>query len=148
VRHETGVIIEESKEKDLALAVEIGRIGEVGAVHSVALPQVAKVGTLETAIRLGALFGEELGGSRAAAGKLAAQGTWGDAGFGDGVSGVEREDADDGAGGAEGLLAFEGTVLYGQYRASARSRVSGEMARQSPRSERAEGLRPSKPCSR
>jgi hypothetical protein len=101
------VIVEESEEKDLALAVGIDGVGEVGTVHSVALPQVAKVGTLETAIGLGTLFGEELGGSRATAGELAAQGTWGDVGFGDRVSVVEREDADDGAGGAEGLLTLE-----------------------------------------
>jgi hypothetical protein len=54
------------------------------------------------------LFGQELGGRGAPAGELAAQGAWGDAGFGDGVGGVEGEDADDGAGGAERLLPFEG----------------------------------------
>jgi hypothetical protein len=107
VRNEAGVIVEESEEKDLALAVGIGRVGEVGTVHGVALPQVAKVGTFEAAIGFGTLFGEELGGSGTTAGELAAQGTWGDAGFGNGVGGVEGEDADDRAGGAERLLPFE-----------------------------------------
>jgi hypothetical protein len=106
VRNQACVIVE-SEEKDLALAVGIDGVGEIGTVHSVALPQVAKVGTLEAAVGFGTLFGEELGGSRATAGELAAQGTWGDAGFGDRVGGVEGEDADDGAGGAERLLPFE-----------------------------------------
>jgi hypothetical protein len=75
VRNQAGVIVEESEEKDLALAVGIDGVGEIGTVHSVALPQVAKVGTLEAAVGFGTLFGEELGGSRATAGELAAQGT-------------------------------------------------------------------------
>jgi hypothetical protein len=105
---EAGVIVEKGKEKDLALVIGIGGIGEIGAVHGIALPQVTTVGTLETAVRLGALLGQELGGGGATAGELAAQGAWGDAWFGDGVGGIEGEDANDGAGGAEGLLAFEG----------------------------------------
>jgi len=66
------VIVEEGKEKDLALAVGVSGIGEIGAVHGVALPQVAKVAALETAVGLGTLLGQELGGGGATAGELAA----------------------------------------------------------------------------
>jgi hypothetical protein len=66
------------------------------------------VGTFEAAVGPGALFGEELGSGGAAAGELAAQGARGDAWFRDGGGVVEGEDADDGAGRAQGLLALEG----------------------------------------
>jgi hypothetical protein len=105
---QAGMIVEESEEKGLTLPVGISGIREVGAVHGIALPQVAEMGALEAAVGLGALLGQELGGSRATARELAAERTWGEAGFGDGVGGIEGEDADDGAGGAEGLLALEG----------------------------------------
>jgi hypothetical protein len=91
------MIIQESKEKGLALAVGIRRIGQKGAVHGIALPQVAEVAALKAAVGFGTLFGEEMGSSRATAGELAAQGARGDTGFRDGVGGVKREDADDGA---------------------------------------------------
>jgi hypothetical protein len=90
-------IIEESKEKGLALAVGIRRIGQKGAVHGIALPQVAEVAALKAAVGFGPLFGEELGSGRATAGELATQSTRGDTGFRDRVGGVKREDADDGA---------------------------------------------------
>ena len=82
VRDEAGVVVEEGKEKNLALLVGVGRVGELGAVHGVALPQVAKVGALEAAVGLGALLVEELGGGGVAPGELAAQGAWGQAASG------------------------------------------------------------------
>jgi len=113
-------VVEKGEQKDLALAIWIARVGEIGAVHGVTLPQVAKVGTLETTVGLGTLLGQELGGGSATAGELAAQGTGSEAGFGDGVGSVEGKDADDGAGGAEGLLAFEGLgPIEGLWRDSA-----------------------------
>jgi len=108
VRDETGVVVEKGKEEGLALLVGVGRVGEVGAVHRIPLPQVAEVSALEAAVGFGPLLDEELGRCGASEGELAAQGAGGDAHFGDGVGPVEREDGDDGAGGAEGLLALEG----------------------------------------
>jgi len=108
VRGKSRVVVEEGKEIDLALPVGVGRIGEIRAIHRVSLPQIAKVSALETAIGFGALLGEELGGGGAATGELAAQGAGGDAFFGDRVCLVEGEYLDDGTGGAEGLLPFEG----------------------------------------
>ena len=107
MRDEAGVIVEEGKEESLALPVGLGRIGEVRAVHSVPLPQVAKVSALETTIGFGTLLGEELGGGGAATGQLAAQGARGDALFGDRVGLVEREDFDDGTSRTERLLPLE-----------------------------------------
>ena len=66
VRDEAGVIVEEGKEEGLALPVGVGRIEEVRAVHSVPLPQIAKVSAFETAIGFGALLDEELGSGGAA----------------------------------------------------------------------------------
>jgi len=108
VRDEAGVIVEEGKEECLALLVGVGRIGEIRAVHSVPLPQVAKVSAFETAIGFGALLDEELGGGGAAAGQLAAQGARGNAFFGDRVGLVEGQYLDDGTSGTEGLLPLEG----------------------------------------
>jgi hypothetical protein len=54
VGDEAGVIIEEGEEKNLALVLGIGRIGKVGAVHGIALPQVTEVLAFETAVGLGA----------------------------------------------------------------------------------------------
>jgi hypothetical protein len=108
VRDQTRMIIKKGEKKDLALAVGISGIGEIGAVHRVGLPQVAKVRTFEAAIGFGTLLGQELGSGGTAAGELAAQSARSNARFGDGVGGVEREDADDGAGRTEGLLTFEG----------------------------------------
>jgi hypothetical protein len=108
VRNQARVVIQESKEEYLTPLLHICGIGEVGTVHGVALPQVAEMGALKAAVGLGALLGQQLGSGSATAGELAAQGARGEAGFGDGVGGVEGEDADDGAGGAERLLAFEG----------------------------------------
>ena len=82
---QAGVVVEEGKEEDLALPVGMGRVGKIGTVHGVALPQVAKVGALEAAVGFGALFGEELGGGGATPGELAAQGARGDARLGDRV---------------------------------------------------------------
>jgi hypothetical protein len=46
-------------------------------MHGVALPEVAEVGALEAAVRLGPLLVQELGGGGVAPGELAAQGAWG-----------------------------------------------------------------------
>ena len=108
VRGEARVIVEEGKEVNLTLPVGVGRIGEIRAVHSVPLPQIAKVSAFETAIGFGALLDEELGGGGAAPGQLAAQGARGDALFGNGVGLIEGEYVDDGTGGTEGMLPFEG----------------------------------------
>jgi hypothetical protein len=108
VRYEAGIIVEKGEEEGLALLFGSGRVRQIRAIHGVPLPQIAEVGPLKAAIGLGALLGEELGGGGATAGELTAQGAWGDAWFGDGVSVVEGEDADDRAGGAERLLTFEG----------------------------------------
>jgi hypothetical protein len=72
VRNQARVVVQESKEEHLALLIRFCGIGEVGAVHGVALPQVAEMGALEAAVGFGALLGQELGGGRATAGKLAA----------------------------------------------------------------------------
>lgn len=108
VRGEARVVVEEGKKVNLALLVRVGRIGEIGTIHSVPLPQVAKVSALKAAIGFGTLLDEELGGGGAATGQLAAQGARGDAFFGDRVGLVEGEDFDDGTSGAEGLLSLEG----------------------------------------
>ena len=108
VRDEAGVVVEEGEEEGLALLIGVGRVGEVGAVHRIPLPQVAEVSALEAAVGLGPLLGEELGSGGAAESELAAQGARCDASFGDGVGLVEGEDFDDGASGTEGLLALEG----------------------------------------
>ena len=62
---------------------------------------------LEAPIGFGSLLGQQLSGSGSALGEMAAQGTWGEACFGDGVGVVEGEDVGHGAGRAVGLLSFE-----------------------------------------
>jgi hypothetical protein len=116
VGDEAGVIVEKGEEKNLALALGISGVGKIGTVHRITLPQVTKVRTLETPVRFGALLGQELGSGGVTAGQLAAQGTRGDTGFGDRVGLVEREDTDDGAGGTEGLLPFEGLGAVESFR--------------------------------
>jgi hypothetical protein len=112
VRDETGVIIEEGKEEGLALAGGVGRVRKARPIHSVALPEVAEVVALEAAIGFGTVFDEELGSSGTTVGKVATKSTGSDVVFGDGVGVIEGKDADDGAGGAEGLLPLErlGTI--------------------------------------
>jgi hypothetical protein len=148
VRHETRAIVEKGKKKGLTVPVGLFRVREIGTIHGVALPQIAKVKTLEAAIGLGTLLGTQSDGGGTPEGELAAQGAGSDVGFGDRIGVVEFKYLDDGSSRAMRLLALEGTVLYGQYRASARSRVSAEMVRDRFRSERGRGLRPSKPCRR
>jgi hypothetical protein len=108
VRHQAGVVVEEGEEKDLALLVGIGRVGQLGAVHGITLPQVAKVGALEAAVGLGPLFGQELGRRRAAQTELATQSAGRNRLLGDGLRGIEGQSLDDGPGRAMGLLALEG----------------------------------------
>ena len=62
---------------------------------------------LEAAVRFGALLGEELGRRRIAERQLAAQGTWRNGIFRDGLGGVHAQGLNDGAGRAMRLLALE-----------------------------------------
>ena len=89
VGDETGVVVEEGEEEGLALLVGVGRVRELRSVHGVALPQVAEVGALEAAVRLGPLLVQELGRGGVAQGQLAAQGAWGQGWFGDGLAAVQ-----------------------------------------------------------
>ena len=89
VRDEPGVVVEEGEEEGLALLVRVGGVGEPGAMHGVALPQVAEVGPLEAAVGLGPLLVQELGGGGVAPGELAAEGAWGQGWFRDGLAAVQ-----------------------------------------------------------
>jgi hypothetical protein len=97
IGHQAGVVVEEGKEKDLALLIRVGGVGEVGTVHGVTLPQVTKVKALKAAVGFGALLIEELRGRSAALGEMPSQGTFGDVSFRDRIGLVEFEDGDDGA---------------------------------------------------
>jgi hypothetical protein len=101
------MVVEEGKEEDLSLSVRVGRIGEIGTVHGVPLPEPAKVGALEAAVGLWALLGEELCGSSAPLGEVAAEGAWGNVCLRGWMGLVERKDLYDRACGAKGLLALE-----------------------------------------
>jgi hypothetical protein len=102
------VVVQKGKEKDLALLVGMSRVGEIGTMHRVSLPKVAKVGAFEATIGLGTLLGEELRGGGATLSKVTPQGTRSDAFFGDRVCLVKGEDSDDRSRRAKGLLALEG----------------------------------------
>jgi hypothetical protein len=101
------VIVDEGKEKHLSFLIGVSRIGEIGAVHGIALPEVAEVGSFEAPIGLGALLAEELSRGSIAEGQVAAECTGRDGLLWDGIGLVEGEDVDDGAGGAVRLLALE-----------------------------------------
>jgi len=101
------MVVEEGKEEDLALPVRMGRVGQIGTIHGIPLPQLTKVGAFKAAIGPGALLGEELGSGGAPSGEVAAQRAWGDACLSSRMCLVERKDADDRARGTEWLLAFE-----------------------------------------
>jgi hypothetical protein len=105
---QAGVIVEEGEEKNLALLVRMGRVRQFGAVHGIALPQVAKVLPLETAIGLWPLLVEELGRGGVAPGELATQGARSDDVFRHRLGGVHAQGLDDGPGRAEGLFPLEG----------------------------------------
>ena len=107
VRNQARVVVQEGKEKDLALAIWITGVREIRAVHRITLPQVAKVRTLEAAVGLGALLGEKSGGGDAAESELAAQGAGSNVRFGSRVGFVEGQHPDEGAGGTERLFALE-----------------------------------------
>jgi hypothetical protein len=107
VRDEARVIVKKGKEKGLSLMFGIRGIGKIGAVHRVALPEIAKVETLKAAIGLGALLGAQPNGGGASEGELAAQGAGSDVGFRDWIGVIEFEQLDDGSRGAVGLLALE-----------------------------------------
>ena len=108
MRYQTGVVVEKGKEKDLSLLAGMGRIGEFGAVHGVALPQIAETSPLEAAIGVGPLVDEEMSGCGASQGELATQGPRRNRLLGDGLSRVHIQGFDDGARGTTGLLALEG----------------------------------------
>jgi hypothetical protein len=101
------MVVEKGKEKGLSLVFGIRGIGEIGAIHRVTLPQIAKVEALKAAIGLGTLFGAQADGGGASEGELAAQGAGSDAGFGDRVGVIQLEQLDDGSRGTVGLLALE-----------------------------------------
>ena len=106
--YQSGVVVEPGKEKDLALLAGMGGIGKPGAVHGICLPQVTKVSTLEAAVRLRTLLGQELGRRRVAERELTAQGARGDGLFRDGLGAVHAQCVDDGSGRTPRLLALEG----------------------------------------
>jgi len=108
MRDQPRMIVQESKEEHLALLVGMGRIGEIGAIHSVSLPKVAKVAAFEATVRLGTLLREKLGGGGSTLGQVTPQGTRGDAFFGDRIGLVKGKDPDDRSCGAKRLLALEG----------------------------------------
>ena len=56
------MVVEEGEEKDFAFLAGMGRIGQLGTVHGVALPQVAEMGPLEATIGVGPLVDEQMGG--------------------------------------------------------------------------------------
>jgi hypothetical protein len=101
------MVVEESEQEDLALPVRVGRIGKIGTVHSISLPQLTKVCAFEAAVGLGALLGEELSGRSAPPGEMTAQRARGNARLWGRMSLIEREDVNDRARGAKGLLALE-----------------------------------------
>ena len=101
------MVIQEGKEKNLAFLFGVGRVWKFGAVHGIALPQVAKMVALEAAVGFGALFVKKLRGGGVSSCQLAAQGTSGKSFLGDRLRGIEAQHADNRAGGAQGLLAFE-----------------------------------------
>jgi hypothetical protein len=107
VGDETRVVVDEGKQEHLPFLVRVGGVGEIGTVHGVSLPQVAKVVTFEASIGLRPLLVEELRGGGMAESQMAAECTGRDGLLGDRVGPVEGEDLDDGTRGAMGLLAFE-----------------------------------------
>jgi hypothetical protein len=60
VGDETRVVVDEGKQEHLPFLVRVGRIGEIGTVHGIALPEVAEMIAFEAPIGLGALLVEEL----------------------------------------------------------------------------------------
>ncbi len=99
VRNEAGVVVNEGKEEGLPFLVEVGRIGQIGAVQGVALPKVAKSAALKTAVGFGRLGEGQQRGGRASFCQLTAQGAFRQLPFGDGIFRIQFQDADDGAGG-------------------------------------------------
>jgi hypothetical protein len=108
VRNETRVIVEKGKEKGLAVPVRVFWVREIGTIHGIALPQIAKVKTLEAAIGLGTLLGTQSDGGGTPEGELTAQGAGSDVGFGDRVGVIQFKHVDDGSSGAMRLLTLEG----------------------------------------
>ena len=106
--NETGVVVNEGKEEGLPFLVGVGRIGQVGAVQGVALPKVAKSAALKAAIGFGRARDCQQRGGCASFCQLTAQSTLRQTFFGNRVFRIQFQDADDGAGGAKGLFAFEG----------------------------------------
>ena len=88
VRHQASVIVDKGEQEGLPLFVRVGRVGQVGAVQGVPLPQIAKSVSFKATVRFGLLFGSQLGGGRAPFGQLAAQGSFRQLCFGDGIAAV------------------------------------------------------------
>ena len=106
VGHQPGVVVEEGKEEGLALRLGVGRVGQLGAVEGVGLPQVAEMLALEAAE--GSSPFEQASAGGATGGQLAAQGARGDALFANRAGILALQDVGHGAGGAGGQLALEG----------------------------------------
>jgi len=104
--HQPGVVVEEGEGEGLALGLRVGRVGQLGAVEAIRLPEIAEMLPLEAAE--GGSPSEQAGAGGAAGSELAAEGARGDALFGHRAGRFSLEDVGDGAGGARGELAFEG----------------------------------------
>lgn len=107
VGHQAGVVIEEGEKEHPTILVGVSRIGEIGPVHGIALPQVAEVGSFEASVGLGPLFAEQLSGGGIPQSQVATQGARSDGLLRDRVGLVEREDLDDGARGSVWLFALQ-----------------------------------------
>ena len=70
------MIVDKSEEEGLPLFVRVGRVGQVGAVQGVPLPQVAKSVSFKATVRFWLLFSGQLSGGRPPFGQLAAQGSF------------------------------------------------------------------------
>jgi hypothetical protein len=101
------VVVQESEEEDLALLVRLSRMGQPGAVHGIALPQVAKGRPLEATVGFGPLLSQQLGGGGSPFGQVPAQSAVRYLFFGDGVGLIQAQHGGNGASRTEGLLPFK-----------------------------------------
>jgi len=108
VRDEAGVVVEEGEQKHLTFLARVGGVGDVWAMHGIALPEVAEVVSFKAAVGLGPLLVEELSRGSVASSQMSTQSAWGNTFLGDGVGLIEGQHRDDGAGRAVGLLTFKG----------------------------------------
>ena len=101
------MIVDEGKREYLPFLIRVSRIGEIGAVHRVPLPEVAEVRPFKAPVGLGALRGEELRRGGVAPGQMTPQRARREGLLGDGIGMIEQERPDDRAGGALRLFTFE-----------------------------------------